>query len=409
MSDEGKPSTSSTSSVDELDAFWSRTTIGWHTVYLGLLGLIALLVGSSNELTGRERLAALLVIAVMVLTYLLIGRRILSGEQRAWLGPIQLLVSWGSLYVLLGMGIYDAYFLLFALIPHLWAFLPTRTAVVGTFVFLSGIALVEVDRAGWSVDSFIDVLPQFALQTGLSLLLGLFITGIFVQAEKRAALIDELEQTRAELAQTEHARGALAERERLSYEIHDTLAQGFTSILTLAQAIEVALDRDPGAVRERLALLESTARENLAEARALVGALAPVDLQDASLPEAVERIAARFSRETGLDVHVEIDGEPRPLAASAEVVLLRTAQEALSNVGKHAAASKVSVALRFRPGSTASATIAVVDNGRGFEPGLVAGDGFGLHGMRSRVTQVGGVLEIVSAPGTGTTVRATVA
>ncbi|SDU57115.1 sensor histidine kinase [Jiangella alkaliphila] len=402
--DDGDPARSS---VAELDAFWQRTTVAWHAVYLGLLGLLAVIIGSSGDLSSRHRLAGLLVVAAMVVVYLLIGRRLLGAEEHGWQGVVQLVVSWGGMYALLGLGVYDAYFLLFGLIPHIWVLLPTRWAVGASLVFLSGLAVVEVGRDGWTSEAVRDVVPQVALQIGLALLMGLFITHVFIQAEKRATLIDELERTRSELAQLEHSRGVLAERERLSHEIHDTLAQGFTSILTLAQAIEVALDRDPRAVRDRLALLEQTARDNLAEARALVSSLAPVSLQNASLPEALERIAARFADETGLEVSLQVDDGCPPLPANVEVVLLRTAQEALTNVRKHAGARRVIVALRFRAGSAGAATVAVVDDGRGFLPGA-SHDGYGLRGMRARVEQVGGLLEVVSAPAAGTTVRATV-
>ncbi|WP_158563970.1 sensor histidine kinase [Jiangella anatolica] len=395
------------SSLDDLDAFWQRTTVGWHTVYLGLLGVLALIIGSSDDRTGGERLAGLLVVAAMVIIYLLVGRRLLGRDDNSLPALVQLTSSWGCLYALLGMGI-DAHFLLFALIPHIWVYLSTRWAVGATFVFIAGVAVVEVGRAGWSSAAAVDALPQWAVNTGLSLLLGLFITGVFVQAEKRAGLIDELERTRTELAQLEHSRGVLAERERLSHEIHDTLAQGFTSILTLAQAIEVVLDRDLDAARDRLGLLERTARDNLAEARALVSSLAPVSLQDATLPEAIERIAARFADETGLEVDLQVDGAGPSLPANVEVVLLRTVQEALTNVRKHAGAHRVVVALRYRGGPAGGATVAVVDDGRGFHPGAATLDGYGLRGMRARVEQVGGLLEIVSAPGAGTTVRATV-
>lgn len=344
----------------------------------------------------------------MIVVYLLIGRRLLGTEERGWQAVVQLLVSWTGLYVLLGLGIFDAYFLLFGLIPHVWIFLPARWAAGASAAFLLGIAAVEVGREGWTWENVRDVAPQAGLQIGLSLLTGLFISNVFAQAEKRAALIDELERTRTELAQLEHSRGVLAERERLSHEIHDTLAQGFTSILTLAQAIEVALERNPRAVRDRLALLEQTARDNLAEARALVSSLAPVSLQDASLPEALERIAVRFAEETGLTVGTQVDGTAPTLPPNVEVVLLRTVQEALTNVRKHAGAHRVTVALRFRPGPASAATVAVVDDGQGFEPTATARDRYGLRGMRARVEQVGGLLEIVSAPGAGTTVRATV-
>ncbi|WP_051425844.1 sensor histidine kinase [Jiangella gansuensis] len=400
--------TAAPSSLADLDSFWQRTTVGFHTVYLGLLGLLVVMIGSSDNLSSRERLVGLLVVAAMAVVYLLFGRRLLETEQRDWRTPIQLGVSWAGLYVLISAEIFEAYFLLFGLIPHIWIFLSTRMAVAATFVSMAGLALVEVAQDGWTLSAARDVAPQIGMHIGLSLLMGLFITNVFIQAERRAALIDELERTRSELAQLEHSRGVLAERERLSHEIHDTLAQGFTSILTLAQAVEVTLDRDPAAARERLALLERTARDNLAEARALVSSLAPVGLQDATLAEAVERVATRFADETGLDVTVEIDGEVRTLEPNVEVVLLRATQEALTNIRKHAGARRVTVALRFQPGPRGSATIAVVDDGRGFEPVHAAADGYGLRGMRARVEQVGGRLEVISAPGAGSTVRATV-
>ncbi|PSL06721.1 signal transduction histidine kinase [Haloactinopolyspora alba] len=393
------------SSEADLMAFWSRMAVGWHTLYVGLVVLVAVLTGTSDDVAGGERTAALLVLALMILSYLLLGRRRLGDADSTPAAIALVAISWGCLYALLALGSQSAYILLFGLFPHVWALLRTRHAVVATFVLVTGMAVVEFTQLGWSSDRFGDALPEYATQVGLSLLLGLFITGVFDQAEKRAALIDELERTRAELAETEHSRGALAERERLAHEIHDTLAQGFTSVLTLAQAVEVALERDPAAARERLALLESTARDNLAEARALVGALAPVGLQDASLPEAVQRAATRFGHETGVDVDVRVEGDPVVLPAGTEVVLLRTVQEALANVRRHAGASRVCLALRFRPGVPDGATVAVVDDGSGFRTD--DGHGFGLHGMRTRVTQAGGTLDIVSAPGSGTTVRVT--
>ncbi|HEY9377190.1 MAG TPA: sensor histidine kinase, partial [Jiangellaceae bacterium] len=228
-------------------------------------------------------------------------------------------------------------------------------------------------------------------------------TGIIERAERRAVLIDELEHTRAELATTEHARGVLAERERLSREIHDTLAQGFTSILTLSQAAEVTVPPDATAAREHLALIEKTAREGLTEARALVEAAGPADLLDASLAEAVERVVARFGEETGLPAKVTVSGRPRSLPANSEVVLLRATQEALANVRKHAAATAVRVTLTFPPDGPGSATLEVTDDGRGFDP--TSATGYGLRGMRSRVEQVGGTLKIASGQGVGSSIR----
>ena len=122
------------------------------------------------------------------------------------------------------------------------------------------------------------------------------------QSSERAHLIAELEASRAEVARLSHEAGVAAERARLAGEIHDTLAQGFTSIITLVQAAESEALRD-----ERLALAVRTARENLAESRALVAALAPSALGSGSLHDAVRRQAARFTEETGVPAPVRID------------------------------------------------------------------------------------------------------
>jgi len=383
------------------EAFWERAVVGWHAVYVGLLALVAFVVATDDSLTSGERAIGIGLVGVMTASYGLVGWRLL-GEDQTGAAVVHLALPWGcfsGLALIAGGGVY---FLLFALFPQTWAYLSTRFAVPATVVLVSGLLLIEVGTRGWTGDAWSDAAPWALLQIGLCLLLGLFVTGVFREAERRAYLIAELERTRAELASAEHARGALAERERLAHEIHDTLAQGFTSILTLAQATEAALDLDADAARERLALIERTARENLAEARALVGELGPVDLQGASLADAVSRVVSRFGEDTGLPAEVTVDGQPRPLSANSEVVLLRATQEALSNVRKHAAANSVRVRLTFPPDGPGSAEVEVVDDGLGFDP--TQASGFGLRGMRSRVEQVGGTLEIASGPGLGTRV-----
>jgi signal transduction histidine kinase len=158
------------------------------------------------------------------------------------------------------------------------------------------------------------------------------------------------------------------------------------------------VDTDPAAARRRLVTARETARQNLAEARGLVAALSPADLQAAPLPEALGRLASRFEAETGLPARFEVRGDPRPLAANQEVVLLRSAQEALANVRKHAGAGAVTVSLRFEG---AGAVLSVADDGGGFDPAVPTG-GFGLAGMRRRVEEIGGALTIHSGPA-GTT------
>jgi signal transduction histidine kinase len=191
-----------------------------------------------------------------------------------------------------------------------------------------------------------------------------------------------------------------AERERLAAEIHDTLAQGFTSILTLVQAASAELARDPDRTRAHLDLAARTARENLGEARALVGALTPAAMGSGSLVDAVRRQAARLTEECGIEAEFVNEGELGALPTAVEVVLLRTAQEALTNVRKHSGAGFVRVMLG---GEADRVWLSVVDDGSGFDATRPS-DGFGLRGMRNRVEQVGGRLTVDSGP-IGTTVR----
>ncbi|HXV93180.1 MAG TPA: sensor histidine kinase, partial [Pseudonocardia sp.] len=179
-------------------------------------------------------------------------------------------------------------------------------------------------------------------------------------------------------------------------EIHDTLAQGFTSIVTLLQAAQAELDADPPAARRHLDLAVRTARENLTEARGLVSAAVPGALEAATLADAVRRAAERFAEETGVAVEHVCLGEPRRLPAELEVVLLRGAQELLANVGKHAAARNAGVRLAFEPDAVA---LTVTDDGAGFDPSAAASDRYGLAMLRSRVGRLGGDVEVDSAHG----------
>jgi signal transduction histidine kinase len=219
------------------------------------------------------------------------------------------------------------------------------------------------------------------------------------QRRQLATLVAELAASRAEGARLAREAGTAAERERLAREIHDTLAQGFTSIVTLAQAIEPELDSDPVAAKRHLELIRATARENLDEARAMVAELTPSALNDGSLPSAIERQCDRLAAEAGIAVTLRADSELPALGMAADVVLLRAAQEAFANVRRHARASRLTVDLLSSNGAV---RLAVADNGIGLADTHT--EGFGLRGMRSRVGQVGGTVSVDGTPGGGTTV-----
>src|SRR5260221_385926 len=185
-----------------------------------------------------------------------------------------------------------------------------------------------------------------ALGTAFSIGFGTWVIGSIDKSAERAELIAQFKRTRAELAEVTREAGSLAERDRLASEIHDTIAQGFTSIVMLVQAAEAVIGDDTDRARKQLDLIARTARENLAEARALVAGVAPAALAAAPLADALARLADRAGEESGLRATFEVRGEPRRLGTGAEVVLLRVCQEALTNVRRHAGARSARVLLR---------------------------------------------------------------
>jgi len=238
------------------------------------------------------------------------------------------------------------------------------------------------------------------------------------QNERRKQLVEDLSEANRKLEATlaENAglheqllvqareAGISDERQRMAREIHDTLAQGLTGIVTQLQAAEQAA-RAPDRSRHLHAAMQ-LARDSLTEARRSVHELRPQPLETARLGEALTEVAERWSALNGVPAPVTTTGEPRPLPPDVEVTLLRTAQEALANVAKHAGATRVGLTLSFMDDDVA---LDVRDDGAGFDPaGLrtTAEGGFGLTAMRQRVEGLAGMLEIESEPGAGTAISA---
>jgi signal transduction histidine kinase len=224
-------------------------------------------------------------------------------------------------------------------------------------------------------------------------------------AKLEAAMAENAELQARLLAQAREA-GTLDERQRMAREIHDTLAQGLTGIITQLQAARHAEGR-PDDWRRHLDNAAGLARESLAEARRTVEAVGPEPLEGTGLPDALADVVARWSELHGVQTEVHTTGIVRPLHPEVEVALLRTAQEALANVARHAAASRVGLTLSYLADLV---TLDVRDDGVGFDPdgvGAADGDGgFGLTVMRQRVGRLAGTLEIESEPGAGTAVFA---
>lgn len=237
------------------------------------------------------------------------------------------------------------------------------------------------------------------LSFGFSTIMGLWISRIAELGEEKARLLDELQATQSQLAAAERDAGVTHERARMSREVHDTVAQSLTGLVLLAQRARRA--HNAGTLDDDLLeLIESGARDALAETRALVASAAPVQLSQGGIADALQRLAERFERETRIRVTVQTAIDV-PLDRDTEVVLLRCAQEGLANVRKHSGADAAHVAL---VAGADGVRLTVRDDGRGFPAELRAG--FGLAGLRDRLALAGGVLEVDGTPG-ATTITAT--
>ncbi len=377
------------SATDPVHA-WNRLFAIWHIgFWLFLAGALAQVL-TAGDLTTPRRWSGVAVLAVIGLTYTCFRPDLVRRPVPGLVYPVVVVVAEG-----VGCAVDPAFtILLFIFFSQMWMFAQSNRTAVTLAAGLSlsctlGLTLAD----GFSAENL--TLNALLMLAGLavSVIFGLWIAGVIDQSRERAELIRELETTRDQLGEAHHAQGVMAERERMAREIHDTLAQGYTSIIMLAQAARLPAAEVTG----RLETIEAVARENLDEARALVAAFSPVALERAGLADAVRRLAARFGDETGLRVDVVVDGDLTGLGRDREVVLLRAAQEALANVRRHASARAVTVRLS---GDTDQARVEVADDGVGFAPSTPPG--FGLTGMRDRVRDAGGVVDVASTPGRGT-------
>jgi signal transduction histidine kinase len=304
-------------------------------------------------------------------------------------------------------GLIQAFFLL----PTVLAFIAVAATSVVIYTAPNGLPEPTVkDVSGWI---FIIVM-QTAL-TGYFSFMGM---KMMEEDKQRRELLARLEAAlqenaglHAQLLTQAREAGVLDERQRLAREIHDTLAQGLTGIITQLEATERA-GRRPEQWRRHLDQARALARDSLAEARRSVQALRPEPLEEAGLPDAIAHMARRWSESSAVELSFSTTGAPRPLLAELEMTLFRVAQEALANVAKHAGATKVGLTLSYMDDAV---LLDVRDDGVGFTAGRPGGDGrardgqgFGLDAMRQRLRRVAGSLEIESAPGEGTAVNARV-
>ena len=320
-----------------------------------------------------------------------------NGARASWVTA--LLGSWTILLVASVDAVWLA-FPLFFVVLHL---LPRPTGLVA----VAATTLAAVAAYAWH--------DRFTAASVIGPLIGAGVAvgtvagyeALVHESAQRQRLLDEVTSARETLAAREREAGAHGERERLAREIHDTLAQGLTSIQLLLRAAERDVETSPASSVARIAQARITAWQNLQEARRFVRALPPPGLEGRTLPDALRELVTG----PGItpSVMVTVTGPESPVPPGVAAAALRIAQSAVGNAVEHARATRVSVTLTYL---TDELALDVVDDGVGFDPGQLTAPGavdrgHGLEVMRARARASGGGLAVESEPGAGTAVAAT--
>ncbi|MGO1746740.1 MAG: sensor histidine kinase [Microbacterium gubbeenense] len=377
--------------------------IGQHAIALVLIA-----IGVIRAAGDGVALPAAIISGVAILAWHTAGT-ILPSKNRArravvwWL--IGFAVIWIAAVAVSAEFIWLA-FLLWLLAGHL---LPLRWGLVFAVVVLAVVIVAPILHHG--ATSYANVFGP--------LIGGIFAFGISrgylqllrdgAERERLVASLSraqrEMAELQDELALAQRQSGATAERTRISRDIHDTVAQALSSIRLLAHA-GAARSEDEGAART-LEQVESLAGDSLADVRRIIAALAPAELEDDALAAALSRMLDRVRDEAGLAAELHVDQSLPMLPTEVEVALLRTAQSALANVRLHAQATRVVMSLIDAEDSV---RLDITDDGVGFDMAQwdltpdAASASYGLRFMRSRLRELGGGLDIESAPGEGTAV-----
>ncbi|MER5349505.1 sensor histidine kinase [Kitasatospora sp. NPDC002551] len=379
------------------DRFRLRALRRWYVAGWVVLGIFPPVVSVLDD-AGATAYWSIGLSAALALCYAGVSARPRRPVLRpqAFLGV--LVAAMGALALVRG----DGAALFIVSLPQFWLLAGSPRRAIALSALAAAATVTGIVRhQAWDAQEFAAGNVVFTVIGWLAgVLVGLGVVRIVEQSDERAGRLGaELEAARLRLAEAHRLQGATEERERLAREIHDTLAQGFASIIVLAEAAAAGLGTDPRRAARHLLSIEQTARENLAEARVLVGSAPQSGLAPGSIAATLRRTLDRFTEDTGLPVTAELADVvcDRP----TRIALLRCTQESLANIRKHAAASQVAVVLA--PGAS-GVELEITDDGKGF----VVRDsrGFGLNGMRRRLAELGGELTVTSSVGDGTRVLA---
>ncbi|MFI7673213.1 sensor histidine kinase [Actinophytocola sp. NPDC049390] len=377
-------------------------TLTWclHLLVVGLLALAAV----RAVVAGDPRAELVLSVTAVCGTVYAVGPLLphIRRSRRAAAGWLTVVgAAWLGLLVLTADGVWIAFPLYF-----LQLHLLTRRGGLAAVTVTALAAITAFTAHQGSFSPAVAIGPALGAAVAVAVVWG--YQALYRESEQRRHLIEELTTTRADLADAQHTAGVLAERERLAREIHDTLAQGLSSIQLLLHAAERAVPAPARKAVHYVVQARQAAADNLAEARRLVAALTPPALENASLAGALERLCTTTSACHPITARFHLVGNPTPLQTPHEVALLRIAQSAVANTVRHADATVAEVHLNYLGDHV---ELDILDNGTGFDldrlPDPDPEDGgFGLAAMRSRAHALGGTLTVESTAGQGTTLTA---
>jgi len=407
----GSPAPGSRGAVPSRYERWNGTLVdGCPYVTLALSSVLGL--AWSNRGAGERLLTAGLVVVAALWVFL--GYTRAPRPRNAH--PVRMIGYFiGLLAIASLLAVREYVFFIFLITGffHATVLRPWPLLIAGVFatsvIVNTVIGGLPTNPEWWTIYVAIIVIQTLAIGGG-----GLLGERMAEQSEQRRVAVARLETAldenaglHAQLLTQAREAGVLDERQRMAGEIHDTIAQGLIGIVTQLEAAEQARDR-PEAWQRHVRNAIGLARDSLSEARRSVEGSRPGHLETARLPEALAEVARDWSNLNGVPVEVLTTGDVQPLHPEVEVALLRTAQEALANIAKHANATRAGLTLSYMGDVV---TLDVRDDGVGFEVPVgsdVRGTGFGLSAMRQRVNRVAGTLAIESEPGAGTAVSARV-
>lgn len=405
-----------------LSPVFTALKLGLHALVVALIGLV---IVRSITIGGPTALPAVVLAIVMLASYA--AGAVLAAHARRSVardhpspasedvarrhGPLVLgwLVLLSVEWVVLVLLSPDAAYLVFPLF-FLYLHLLPRAVAVPAVVIATVAAIFAIGvHSGFSVGGVVGPLVGAAVAVAI----GLGYEALAREAAERERLIAELVAAREELAERGREAGKLAERERLAAELHDTVAQALSSIQLLLHAAErtagaqslATEDADAAQLRAHIGLAREAAATALAETRGLIDELSPPALIGSTIADALERLAATTSAQSGIPVSATVTGEPIAVSTPVTTALLRVAQSSLANVVRHARASRADVTLSYLDEEV---ILDIDDDGIGFDPDQLieraAGGSFGIASMRRRITELGGEVVVRSSPGAGTTV-----